>query len=156
MPRLSSQELYSLRNHIPIERLISQLQMPTREDHGLRRFQCPVCAGFHSATYPNTNLAHCFDCRKKFNTIELVMAVQHSRFREAVSFLQRNQSILTQPLDSAQPQYALPNTQAPRDSTPLSAPAQIPVRKTPRAHSQAASKNTTSQLRAIKQILNKP
>lgn len=156
MPRLSSHELYLLRNHIPIERLITQLQLPTREDNGLRRFQCPVCAGFHSATHPDTNLARCFDCRKNFNTIELVMAVHRSRFREAVSFLQQQKSILTEPLNSAHPQNVLSKTQVPRNANPVSAAAQTPVGTTPRARSHCASNKATSQLRAIKQILNKP
>ena len=95
MPRLSSQALYALRNHIDIDRLMTQvLQIPTQEINGMGRFQCPLCARFHTATHPNTNLARCFDCQKNFNTIELVMAVRHIRFLEAVAVLQRYQKIL--------------------------------------------------------------
>ncbi len=129
MPRLSSQALYALRNHINIDRLITQvLQMPIQQRDGRVRFQCPLCARFHTATHPNTNLARCFECEKNFNTIELVMAVHHIPFLEAVALLQRDANSLAPGSRPAQPQPAQP---------------------------QPTHTDATSHLIAIKQILSR-
>jgi len=155
MSRLSSQALYALRNHINIDRLMSQvLQMPTQQINGILRFQCPLCTRFHTATHPNTNLARCFDCRKNFNTIELVMAIRHIRFLEAVALLQRYQKILANRSRPSQPQRVLPNTRASPNPNPLVAPAHACDVKANPAQQQCTSTKATSQLIAIKQILN--
>ncbi len=155
MPRLSSQALYALRNHINIDRLITQLQIPTQEINCIVRFQCPLCAHFHTATHPNTNLARCFDCRKNFNTIELVMAVHHTPFLEAVALLQRVEKILTDRSCPAQPQCVLPKARSSPNPNPLAASAHISGGKAKPIQQQSASKKAASHLLAIKQILNK-
>jgi hypothetical protein len=43
--------------------------------------------GCDTATNPLTNLARCFRCRRNFNPIEMVMAVQECSFVEAVERL---------------------------------------------------------------------
>lgn len=155
MSRLSSQALYALRNHINIDRLMSQvLQIPTQEINGILRFRCPLCTRFHTATHPNTNLARCFDCRKNFNSIELVMAVHHIRFLEAVALLQRYQNILANRSHPAQPQRVSPKTRASPNLNPLMALALACDVKAKPAQQQRTSTKATSQLIAIKKILN--
>lgn len=86
--RFSSQELFELRNAIPIDRLIKdQLQIPSKVSEGVFRFLCPVCREFNTAVKPATNLARCFCCLKNFNTIDLVMEVRKTEFTESVLFL---------------------------------------------------------------------
>jgi hypothetical protein len=155
MPRLSSQTLYALRNHINIDHLITQLQIPTQQLNGMMRFQCPLCAHFHTATHPNTNLARCFDCRKNFNTIELVMAVHHTPFLEAVAWLQQYEKILTDRSDHSQSQCVLPKRRSTPNHNPWAASAHSADGKTKPAQHQPASKIATSHLIAIKKILKK-
>ncbi len=91
MPRFTSQQLFALRNDIPIRSLIQQvLTLSLRQLDGILRFQCPRCARFHTAIHPKVNLARCFDCRENYNTIELVMAVRNISFLEAAAFLQKH------------------------------------------------------------------
>jgi hypothetical protein len=91
MPRFTSQQLFALRNDIPIRSLIQQvLALSLRQLDGRLRFQCPRCARFHTAIHPTVNLARCFDCRENYNTIELVMAVRHISFLEAAAFLHKH------------------------------------------------------------------
>ena len=156
MPRLSSQALYALRNHINIDRLITQvLQMPIQQRDGRVRFQCPLCARFHTATHPNTNLARCFECEKNFNTIELVMAVRHIPFLEAVALLQRYANSLAPGSRPAQPQRVLPKTRSSSNPNPLVAPAQVSDVTAQPAQPQPTHTDATSQLIAIKQILRR-
>ena len=156
MPRLSSQELHSLRNDLNIDRLVIELlQIPTQDINGLQRFQCPLCARFHTATHPTTNLARCFDCRKNFNTIELVMAVRHSRFLEAVAYLQKHDRLLVNKAHPFTPQTALPKARdAPNPNPPLTPSHAYDVRTKRDQHNQT---NTTvsSHLTAMKKILNR-
>lgn len=86
--RFSSDFLRALRNELPINDLIrSQLDLPWKEREGYLRFLCPRCSEFHTATNPKTNLARCFRCAVSFNPIELVMAVEHCAFVDAVKIL---------------------------------------------------------------------
>ena len=86
--RFSAQQLYKLRNLIPIDLLIeNQLVIPIKRTEGLFRFLCPICGGFHSSTNPKTNLARCFDCKENFNTIDMVMLWRRMDFVESVRFL---------------------------------------------------------------------
>ena len=81
--------LRMLRNQIPIDKVIASfLNMETRTVHSLFRFRCPVCGNFHTGVNPKTNLARCFDCRKNFNPIDMVMVAAKSSFIEAVDFLE--------------------------------------------------------------------
>lgn len=86
--RFSSQELFELRNNIPVDMLIrDQLQIPSKIRDGVFRFLCPVCNEFQTAVNPSTNLARCFRCEKNFNSIEIVMQVRGYGFKDSVQFL---------------------------------------------------------------------
>ena len=86
--RFPDHVLRSLRNDIPIDELIrGRLDLPSKEREGYLRFLCPLCGEFHTATNQKTNLARCFRCRVNFNPIELVMAVEHVSFVDAVRVL---------------------------------------------------------------------
>lgn len=86
--RFSQQQLFHLRNHIPIDALMEQsLQIPCKTCEGVFRFLCPVCNAFNTSIKPQTNLARCFRCERNFNTIDLVMTVKKTTFVEAVDFL---------------------------------------------------------------------
>ena len=74
--RFSNQELYSLRNKIPVSILIEKvLGIPSRTTEGVFRFLCPLCNEFNTAVNSRTNLARCFSCEKNFNTIDLAMLI---------------------------------------------------------------------------------
>jgi DNA primase len=86
-PRYTPDELYHLRNDIPIGRLITNLDVPTKVADGDFRFRCPQCHEFNTAINPETNLARCFGCKENFNPIDMVMIVEGLPFRDAVEFL---------------------------------------------------------------------
>lgn len=78
----------TLRNDIPIDTVIVDfLKMEVRSTRPLLRFSCPVCHNFHTATNHDTNLARCFDCRKNFNPIDMVISMGKCSFLDAVKFL---------------------------------------------------------------------
>ena len=84
----ASRFLRRIRNQIPIEKVITAfLNMEIRYTGQLLRFRCPQCYCFHTATNPKTNLARCFECKKNFNPIDLVMASGKCDFIEAVEYL---------------------------------------------------------------------
>jgi DNA primase len=86
--RFTDEELYNVRNRIPIRHVIETLlAIPSETVRGVFRFRCPLCAGRHTAINPETNLSRCFDCEKNFNTIDLCMRVRHTDFVESVKFL---------------------------------------------------------------------
>ena len=91
MTRLfSAQELYGMRNDIPISGLIeNELKIPARTTEGVFRFLCPVCGEFNTSVNFKTNLARCFCCKKNFNTIDLVMITKNENFVKAVLFLKK-------------------------------------------------------------------
>jgi len=61
--KFSSQELFELRNFIPMEMLIrEQLEIPSKISEGVFRFLCPICNEFQTAVNPTSNLARCFRC----------------------------------------------------------------------------------------------
>lgn len=85
MKRFTQNELFELRNHIPINVLIKdRLKMPSKISEGQFRFLCPICGEFQTATNPKTNLARCFRCEKNFNTIDMVMTRENTTFLETV------------------------------------------------------------------------
>lgn len=91
--RFSDEELYDVRNRIPIRHVIeSLLAIPSETVHGVFRFLCPLCAGRHTAIKPETNLSRCFDCGKNFNAIDLCMRVRRTDFAESVKFLIKHKS----------------------------------------------------------------
>ncbi len=84
----SSQELFMLRNHIPIDTLIEKhLKLPSKFSEGFFRFLCPLCNEFQTATNPKTNLGRCFRCERNFNTIDMVMICKGLKFVEGVKYL---------------------------------------------------------------------
>jgi len=85
--RFTSQQLYHLRNYVPINALIKALLIPFKIEDGIFRFLCPICRAGHTATNLNTNLARCFDCQKNFNTIDLVMICRKTGFVDSVKTL---------------------------------------------------------------------
>ena len=90
MKKFSSQELFELRNAIPVDMLIKdELQIPSKISEGVFRFLCPFCNEFQTAINPATNLDRCFRCEKNLNTIDLVMKVNQYEFKESVLFLKK-------------------------------------------------------------------
>lgn len=85
--RYSRQELYILRNHIPVDSLIENLGIGSKMSKGCFRFCCPVCREFDTGIKSTTNLARCFACEKNYNAIDLVMLVKGSDFTRSVEFL---------------------------------------------------------------------
>jgi hypothetical protein len=83
----SRNELFILRNHIPVDSLIEKLGIESKVSDGCFRFCCPACRGFDTGVNPATNLARCFACEKNYNTIDLVMLVKRSDFIHSVKFL---------------------------------------------------------------------
>jgi len=79
--------LRKLRNEIKIDKIINLLMIETRHGGEIQRFRCPLCHRFHTATNPKTNLGRCFDCKKNFNPIDLVIAATRRNFVETVEFL---------------------------------------------------------------------
>jgi len=88
--RFSSEELYELRNRVPMDLLIKRvLRIPSKEREGYVRFLCPLCNEFDTAINPKTNMGRCFRCGKNFNTIEMVMIEKKMGFVESVRFLKK-------------------------------------------------------------------
>jgi CHC2 zinc finger len=86
--RFTDDELFKLRNLIPIDRLIEEkLNIPSKQSEGFFRFLCPLCNEFQTATNAATNLARCFLCERNFNAIDLVMIVKAMGFIESVKYL---------------------------------------------------------------------
>lgn len=79
--------LRSLRNDIPIARVIEHLSLPAKLSEGYLRFCCPCCGEFNTATKTSTNLARCFSCQRNFNPIDLVMTVTRLSFVDTVEYL---------------------------------------------------------------------
>ena len=90
--------LTMLRNQVNIDQVIDLLILDTRQANNLRRFRCPLCDRFHTATNPKTNLGRCFECQKNFNPIDLVMAATSFDFIETVEFLKKH--FLSPPTES--------------------------------------------------------
>jgi DNA primase len=89
MPKRFRKELlYQLRNHIAIDRVLSQLEWPHKHREGRYCFLCPLCEEFLTAVNPRTNLGRCFRCQCNFNPIDLVMAIRQYDFVTAVQFLE--------------------------------------------------------------------
>ena len=90
MKKFSSNELFELRNAIPVEILIQNiLRVPSKTSEGVFRFLCPVCNEFQTGINPNVNLVRCFRCERNFNAIDLVMENQECGFKESVVFLKQ-------------------------------------------------------------------
>jgi DNA primase len=88
LTRVSASQLYRLRNHVSILTVIENyLALPVKHREGFFRFVCPDCGEFNTAINPTTNLARCFTCQRNYNTIDIVMKVQHLSFIATVNLL---------------------------------------------------------------------
>ena len=85
---ITRQRLWRIRNCVPIDQVLVEMQLLVKRSEGYLRFLCPLCREFNTATNPSTNLARCFRCEKNFNTIDLVMLVENRSFLEAVHHLE--------------------------------------------------------------------
>lgn len=94
MSLFSAQELYKIRNEIPINQVITRLGLPSKIRDGFFRFLCPQCSEFHTATNPSTNLARCFGCQRSFNPIDITMAASSCSFKEAIEFLTKAHGLI--------------------------------------------------------------
>ena len=98
--RFTDQELFELRNGIPVDVLImDQLRMVAKKRDGQLRFLCPICNEFNTATKQATNLARCFRCERNFNTIDLVMIVNKIAFVDSVYYLKQLLNTIARPED---------------------------------------------------------
>ena len=82
------QQLYMLRNNIPLADVLSILGWPHKTRDGRVCFVCPHCSESLTAINQRTNLGRCFRCETNFNPIDLVMLIKEYDFVAAVQFLQ--------------------------------------------------------------------
>jgi hypothetical protein len=88
--KFSSDELYVLRNDIPVAVLIENgLNIPTHRRDGRFCYLCPTCKEFNTAVSSRANQARCYTCDKLFNTIDLVMEERQWGFVDSVRFLRK-------------------------------------------------------------------
>ncbi len=88
MKQIPAEHLYSLRNDVDVTGVIRTLEIPVDRRGSRVTFRCPDCTRFHTALNADRNLAHCFPCRRSFNTIDLVMAERSCTFLQAVELLE--------------------------------------------------------------------
>jgi len=82
--------LRTLRNDLPMPITIRQLgnQAPySKFTDGHFRFLCPHCGELQATVNPHNNLAHCFNCGKNTNNIDLLISLGYD-FKAAVELLQ--------------------------------------------------------------------
>ena len=88
--RFSDQELWEIRNVIPVRFVLEHLcGSECKEIEGYTRFVCPVCHEMRTSIHPEENLGRCFLCQRNFNPIELVMSGCKLAFVESVKLLQK-------------------------------------------------------------------
>jgi DNA primase len=103
MRRFNKNELYKIRNQIPIREVIEDiLAIPSKDVEGVFRFVCPCCYESKTAVNPKTNLSRCFRCEKNFNTIDIVMADRKLSFVAAVAYLVGHYQTMLQSATAAQ------------------------------------------------------
>ena len=83
--------LHAIRNQLPMaatfERLGNQAPYSKHTD-GRFRFICPQCSELQATLNPRSNLAHCFNCRRNTNNIDLMLHLGYG-FKEAVERLEK-------------------------------------------------------------------
>ena len=82
------QQLYKMRNNIPLTNVLALLQWPHKTRDGRVCFVCPLCGESLTAINPRTNLGRCFQCETNFNPIDLVMLIEDVDFVTAVQTLE--------------------------------------------------------------------
>ena len=89
MKRFSKKELFEIRNLIPIQQLMEDLQIPSIRENKIFRFLCPICKGYSTAIKHETNLGRCFSCNKNFNTIDIAIKIRTTNFVDNVKYLKK-------------------------------------------------------------------
>ena len=87
MRRFSNEELWSIRNEVPIRALIKNLSIPTKDTEVRVVVLCPICKEFQGSVHPKENLLRCFGCQRNFNPLELFMAARQISFHTAAKAL---------------------------------------------------------------------
>ena len=88
---ISADELWSIRNDLPMHVTISQLAEMgpiSKMIEGYFRFLCPYCYELRATVNPKNNLAHCFCCQKNINNIDLMMSLGYD-FKESVQVVKK-------------------------------------------------------------------
>jgi hypothetical protein len=83
--------LRRIRNDLPMPVAIAALggdAPPSKMSEGYFRFLCHHCGDMQATVNPRNNLAHCFNCKKNLNNIDLLISLGYD-FRTAVAVLQR-------------------------------------------------------------------
>jgi DNA primase len=83
--------LRRIRNDLPMPVTIAALGCdgpPSKMRDGYFRFLCPRCGEMQATVNPRNNLAHCFNCAKNLNNIDLLMKLGYD-FRTAVAVLEQ-------------------------------------------------------------------
>ena len=83
--------LRRLRNDLPMPVTIAALGAdgpPSKIRDGRFWFLCPHCGDMLATVNPRNNLAHCFNCQKNLNNIDLLMTLGYD-FRTAVAVLEK-------------------------------------------------------------------
>jgi len=83
--------LRRLRNDLPMPVTIAALGRdgpPSKMSEGYYRFLCPRCGDMQATVNPRNNLAHCFNCKKNLNNIDLLLTLGYD-FRNAVAVLEQ-------------------------------------------------------------------
>lgn len=83
----NAQSLRYIRNQIDLKSLASYLGIQMKVKNNQCWFVCPKCAKLKASFQKNQNLARCWKCNIRYNTIDLVMAHFNMNFTEAVMFL---------------------------------------------------------------------
>jgi hypothetical protein len=86
-PRYSAELLRRIRNEIPLDRLIQDLNWPHKRREGRFAFLCPGCGEFLTAIKRETNLGRCFHCERNYNPIDFTIQICDHDFVQAVEFL---------------------------------------------------------------------
>ncbi len=83
--------LRRIRNDLPMPVTIAALGpdgLPSKISEGQYRFLCPHCGDMLATVNPRNNLAHCFNCQKNLNNIDLLITLDYD-FVAAVQLLER-------------------------------------------------------------------
>jgi len=89
MRRFSKNDLFELRNQIPIQQLMEDLQVPFINENNTFRFLCPICKGYNTSIKYDKNLGRCFNCNENFNTIDIAIKIRTTDFVDNIKYLKR-------------------------------------------------------------------
>ncbi|KPA18423.1 DnaG5 [Candidatus Magnetomorum sp. HK-1] len=89
MKRFSKIELFEIRNLIPMQQLMEDLQILSIQENKIFRFLCPICKGYNTSINHETNLGRCFNCNKNFNTIDITIKIRTTNFVDTVKYLKK-------------------------------------------------------------------